>query len=200
MFFSTETYQAFLSEELVRRIRSNANYSQRSFARQLGLSPGELSEVLRGKRPLSLKSALRIAQGLGFSPEETKRLVMMVQQEKSREFDDASLAPLLDDSAAAARTQQLSLDVFTVISEWYHFAILSLAECEHFKWEPKWIAGRLGIQATEARVALDRLQRVGLVSKVNGRLQATGENLTTPDGVPSEAIRNYHKSKCFLEK
>jgi uncharacterized protein (TIGR02147 family) len=198
MLSSSQNYRSFLSEELVRRIRSNASYSQRSFARHLGVSPGELSEVLRGKRPLSLKSALRIAQGLGLSAEETKRLVMMVQQEKSRDFDDASLAPLLDDADLNARTKQLSLDVFAVISDWYHFAILSLAECEHFKWEPKWIAARLGIAATEARVALDRLQRVGLVSKVNGRLRTTGENLATPDGVPSEAIRNYHKS--ILEK
>ena len=56
--------------ELARRTRSNARYSQRAFARQLGMSPGELSEILRGKRPLSLKAMLKVARSLGLTGEE----------------------------------------------------------------------------------------------------------------------------------
>ena len=49
---------------------------------------------------------------------------------------------------------QLTLDHFSVISEWYHFAILSLAETQDFKSYPAWIAGRLGISQKDAKAAV----------------------------------------------
>jgi uncharacterized protein (TIGR02147 family) len=192
MLFSSETYRAFLSEELVRRIRINSSYSQRSFARQLGLSPGELSEVIRGKRPLSLKSALRIARGLGLSSVETRQLLLLVQMEKNKELGGEGLAEIGLDRPPAP-TKLFSMDVFSVISDWYHFAILSLAECEKFRWDPKWIAQRLGIGAAEVRIAIERLTRVGLLEESGGRLRTTHGNLASPDGISSEAIRAYHR-------
>lgn len=192
MLFSSDSYRAFLSEELVRRIRVNSSYSQRSFARQLGLSPGELSEVIRGKRPLSVKSALRVSRGLGLSSAETRRLLLLVQLEKSKELGGASLAEIGADPSPAPPTVY-SIDVFSVISDWYHFAILSLTECEKFRWDPKWIAQRLGISAAEVRIAIERLIRVGLLEESGGRLRTTQGNLASPDGISSEAIRSYHR-------
>src|SRR3954468_13014795 len=83
MLLNTHSSQTFLSEELARRMKSNPRYSQRAFARQLGLSAGELSEILRGKRSLSLRSALRVASSLGLSPSETRHLITLAQLEKS---------------------------------------------------------------------------------------------------------------------
>lgn len=40
---------------------------QRAFAKVLGLSPGELSEILNGKRKLSVKKALHIAEKLSLN-------------------------------------------------------------------------------------------------------------------------------------
>jgi uncharacterized protein (TIGR02147 family) len=192
MLFTSQNCRDFLGAELVRRIRTNASYSQRAFAKQLGVSPGELSEVMRGKRKLSLKSALRIAKGLGLSPSETRQLVFLVQKEKSKDWEGAQLiVESFEDELGPS--QRLSMDSFNVISDWYHFAILSLMECEHFRWDPKWIASKLGIGTTEVRLGIERLIRVGLLRSVGNRLEATHADVASPEGIPSEAIRNYHQ-------
>jgi transcriptional regulator with XRE-family HTH domain len=164
MLPSTESYTTFLAEELARRMRANPRYSQRAFARQLGMSPGELSEILRGRRKLSLKATLKVAKALG-----------------------------LNESVELPHRNQLTLDMFNIISDWYCFAILNLAECEDFRWDESWIARRLAISVAEVRAGIDRLERVGLLERRKGKLVVSRDYVISPEGIPSEAIRNYHR-------
>ena len=55
------------------------------------------------------------------------------------------------------------------------------------------MAKRLGISTTEVDVAIDKLTRVGLLKKEKGKYVTTQDYVVSPDGVPSEAIRNYHR-------
>jgi plasmid maintenance system antidote protein VapI len=59
----------------------NPRYSLRAFARSLGVSSGQLSEILSGKRPLSHKLARRITVALALTDEESKKLVQLVSQQ-----------------------------------------------------------------------------------------------------------------------
>lgn len=190
MLLETSTCKQFLSEELARRMRVNPRYSQRAFARQMGLSAGELSEILRGKRGLSLRSALRVASALGLSPDETRHLITLAQLEKSAKYgaDLPTEAP----SELPSR-QRLTLEMFHVVSDWVCFAILNLADTRGFRLEPGWLAKRLAISSTEAQVSLDRLERVGLIERIDGALHVTPDYVLSPSGIPSEAIRNYHR-------
>lgn len=186
---TSESAKVFLSEELARRLKVNPAYSQRAFAKQLGVSAGELSEVLRGKRNLSLKSALRIAKALGFNPEETKQLIYLAHCERTESMNEAESfrSPHL-----ARNSQQLTMDVFQIISDWYCLAIYSLADTEGFRFEPAFIGKRLGIAAIEAGVALKRLERVGLIERKSGSLRIAPDFALSPNGIPSEAVRNHH--------
>jgi uncharacterized protein (TIGR02147 family) len=191
-----DSYRTYLSEELSRRMKSNPRYSQRAFARQLGMSPGELSEVLKGKRKLSLKSALRVARVMSLGPLETKHLLLLTQIEKSRELGEDSPLPLLDEPPLAPR--RLSMDIYHIVSDWFCFAILNLADCEGFNEEPAWIARRLGISQHQAELALERLERAGLMKRENGKIVATPDYVISPTDIPSEAIRSSHRT--LLEK
>lgn len=114
MIFETPSVKDFLSEELRRRMSSNPQYSLRAFARSLGVSAGELSEVLRQRRRLSLKSALKIAAVMALSPAETKQLLHLSQIEKSR--DMGTTAPP-ETGAQILHQKQLTQDTFRLISE-----------------------------------------------------------------------------------
>jgi uncharacterized protein (TIGR02147 family) len=194
MLMQTRSARSYLGEELARRLRANPRYSQRAFARQLGLSAGELSEVLRGKRALGLKSALRVARALGLTPAETRHLLALAQVERSQALaggrDGELLAPLSEQELHA---RQLTLDMFHIVSDWYCFGILTLAECDDFRTDPAWIARRLGLSRGEVRVALERLERVGLIERKGRGFVAARDYVLSPDGIPSEAIRSYHK-------
>ncbi len=187
------TPREFLAEELARRTQANPRYSQRAFARQLGLSAGELSEVMRGKRALSVRSALRIANSLGFKPIETQRLLHLCQFDKTQvnSGTEQTYVALSEDER---NSRDLSMDLFRVVSDWFCFAILNLADTDGFRFDSAWIAKRLGVSVAEARVGLERLERVGLIERDSkNRLIVAKDYVLSPSGIPSEAIRNYHR-------
>ena len=69
----------FLSR--VARRRQTPAPSLRALAKASALSPGFLSQVMSGERRLSLKSALKLAQGLALDERETKELCDLVQHD-----------------------------------------------------------------------------------------------------------------------
>ena len=190
MIFEAESIQGFLMGELKRRVGVNPRYSLRAYARHLGLSPGELSEVLREKRDLSLKSALKVAKAMNLNPVETKQLLHLAQVVKSRKLGTSEQ---LDRPVLTLEQKQLTEDTFSLIADWYHFAILNLLDLEGFKWHAGWIAKRLGLTPTQAKMAMDLLLRLGIVKQVNGRYKGADDFVLSPAGVPSEAVRSYHR-------
>jgi uncharacterized protein (TIGR02147 family) len=172
----------FLSAEFERRVKANSRYSLRAFARDLKMSPGEISELLSGKRQLTPKAINKISSRLGLSAAETRELV-----------EHATLVRAGLEAPRPA-SHALELDLFNIVSEWYCFAILNLFDTEDFRCEPSWIGRRLGISGTEARLALERLERVGLLKRVRGKLVPDAEFVMSPSGIPSEAIRSYHRT------
>jgi uncharacterized protein (TIGR02147 family) len=59
--------------------------------------------------------------------------------------------------------RQIALDSFYIISEWHHYGILQLMRTQEFENDFKWIATRLNIEAHDARIAIKRLIRVGVI-------------------------------------
>jgi uncharacterized protein (TIGR02147 family) len=197
----------FLSTELKDRTARNPRYSLRAFAQTLKLSPGELSEILRGKRKPTLKGALKIARALNLSSPETEKLLALTGNAitEGTAHDAATATASNDESRTALQSRQLTADLFHVISDWYCFGILNLADTATFDPEPRRIARRLAITEMEARIALERLERIGLLERIpdkaikgRTRLRATPDYVLSPQGVPSEAIRSYHRQ--ILEK
>lgn len=191
----------FLSEELRKRTSRNGRYSLRAFAQCLGVSPGELSEVMSGKRKLSLRNALKISSALGHSVEESEIFFSLIK----REIAARSGVDLPVDAAGSElERRQLTQDFFHLVSDWYCFAIVNLAETKGFRFETPFIARRLGITATETKLALDRLMRVGLIEKVKGKIRVTPDFILAPEGISSAAVRKFHgqilgKAQAALE-
>ncbi len=112
----------------------------------------------------------KLAERLEFSPVQFESFRAMLPSSK---YGDIEFQPL-------------ELDLFEVISDWYHYAILELITVESFDASPTWIARCLGITQAEARDALDRLIRLGLLV----RDAKTGS-------VNPGAVSNYSNADCF---
>ena len=89
--------------------------------------------------------------------------------------------------------RKLAEDELKLIADWQHFAILSLLRCNGLRPDPRAMAVRLGISATEARIALDRLQRLGLVKRSGDRWARTAKDLCTTTDIASSALRESHR-------
>ena len=173
---------SFLKAELARRIRTNPRYSQRSFARDLGLGTGEVSEILSGRRKISVKTIQKISTAIGLSKIESEELFL-------KEFSS---------EPSKVQEHQIPEDQFRVIADWYCLAILNLAECRNFRWDPRHISSRLGITVTEASQAVERLERVGLIVRTKSGFKCVSDQVTAFTHVPSEAIREFHRQ--IIEK
>jgi uncharacterized protein (TIGR02147 family) len=172
-----------LTSELSGRIKRNPSYSQRAFAKFLNLSPGELSEILNGKRKLSSKKAIHVAERLGLSGHESDQLLQ---------------STLMSKDAVPFKQNSVSLEIFQVISNPLHFAILNLVDCEGFRWSPKWIARKLGASMIEIKEAFGNLLEVGLIHKKGRSFQVDHDFFVTEGNIPSRAIKDYHHH--ILEK
>ncbi len=192
MIYSSNSVTEFLSEELRRRVRLNPRYSLRSFAKHLRLSPGALSEILRGRRDLSLKSVPSVAKAIGLNSSETAHLMQIAQLAKAKEI----LAQTAEDKSRERKT--VNEDMFNLIADWYHFALLNLLECEGFEWQDQWISRRLNITRIQAKMAMDLLLRLGLIVRKGRQFEGSSSEFASTSDVPSAAIRDYHRQ--ILEK
>ncbi len=77
-----KTASEFLLRAFDERKEKNPRYSLRAFARSLGVSSGQLSEILSGKRPLSHKLARRISIAMTLTDGQSKNLILLVSQQK----------------------------------------------------------------------------------------------------------------------
>jgi uncharacterized protein (TIGR02147 family) len=194
-----ESFRDILQNEFVIRRSKNSAYSQRAFARDIGLSPSRISEVLNGGQRISRQKASVIADALGLDKSNREYFCNLVDLENPK-----------NSVVRRAARQQLGLvkrsnlkhwintDVFASISEWYHAAILELVTLRNAKHNPEWISKALGITERAATDALNRLQRLNLLRQKNKKFVPIQSNFGTTEDIPSSAIRSAHKQ--FLGK
>jgi len=163
--------RAELENALARRISRNPHYSLRSLAESLKVSHSLLSLVLSGKRKVSKKLRMKLQESaiLRESLERPLRTHLREQEH-----------------------HQISVDTFAVLSDWYHYAILSLLELPGASSDPKWLAKKLRITPTEARLAFSRLRRLGLLGLSRGKWKQISRPLKVENRSSTIATRKFH--------
>lgn len=175
----TQDFRFFLQEELLRRCKKNPRFSLRAFARTLDVEASSLSKILNGKRTLTKKMLHRLCAQLGLGPDQVKEFEdrMPAGSSASRQGATSGLPIAVRDDY-----QQVSADIFNVIADWYHYAILELITVRDFEPTPAWIARVLDITVSEANFALERLRRLGLLSAQGDGAWVSGQLTTNADG------------------
>lgn len=188
----TLDYRSILREEFAARRIRNQRYSARAFSRDLGVSPGFLSQVLHGRKALNEERALKIADRLMWGKDKRKAFTILVRSEAAR--DPKAKARIQEelnpDIHKPIDFRDLDADAFRVISDWYHFAIVELAKTDVFRLDAAWVAKRLSITADQATKSIERLERLGLVERSDSILKPAAHYKMRD--VPSTAIRSFH--------
>jgi Ni,Fe-hydrogenase I small subunit len=170
-------FRLWLQRQFTERCKRNARYSLRAFAKSLDIDASSLSQILGAKRPLSKKAMLSICEKLSATPKDLGSFGLV---QSNQNFDDDSM--------------QVSVDTFSVMADWYHYALLELTYVSGFKADPKWIAKKLSISVEEAKTATERLKRLGLLFEENGSLIKSSKFLTNQSSVnTSGAHRELQK-------
>lgn len=166
----------------------NARWSQRAFAKRVGLSSGALSEIFQGKRRLSAPMKKKLAGKLELTPLEQV------------EFFDEELPNHLKKNGVEYHrlSEQESTDQFHLIAEWWHFAILNLVKTKNFEASIAWISERLGISPAETEEAWARLFRLGYLYKNGDKVVRRHPRLATSDDVLNASINKAHLEDAKL--
>jgi len=148
------------------------------------MDASSISQILSGKRSASTKVIEKICQRLDADPRQKD---YFLRSAKAKRISAPSITPPPEYDVFAE-------DSIAFISDWYHYAILELVNIEGFQNKPAWIARALGISAVEARIATERMMRLGLLRLESGRLVRTNKFLTnfTP-GVTSAAHKKLQR-------
>lgn len=196
----------FLNFEFEAKRLRNQKFSLRAWSRQLGYqNPSFLSHILKKQRKLKMEVAEKFANNLKLNDDSKKYFGLLVLLQNSKTVDEKKI--YLDLIETYGRrpidpTQNLTLDAFRIISDWYHTAILELIELKDFQSDIDWIVERLGheVSAQQINKAIERLLRLELIFKTpTGKLKRAKENpVLLENYIPSEAIRHFHKQ--MIEK
>jgi uncharacterized protein (TIGR02147 family) len=177
-----------LQEELSRLQMRNSSYSLRALAKRVGASPSVLSEILNGRRPVTRRTGEHLLAGL-MVPAAKRQLLLSKLPNRNVKGSVAKRTKATDDMAWTL----LEANQFDAVSNWYYFAILSLAETSGFKSDTTWIANRLGIKVTDAKRAVATLLRLELLKNTkDGSLKPTGLQFRTTDQISNSAVRKNH--------
>lgn len=177
-------FRLYLQNELVARCRKNPKYSMRAFAKLLRIENSALSKILRGKRRLTRTMLFNLASRLGLGPSEIASFERhLIEHEGNR---GENLAPV--------KYEQLTLDAFSVISDWYHYAILELTRLQHFRSDAKWVANVLDVNPAEVSAAAERLVRLGMMRiDENGKWEVVASHTTVANNFTDAAFRKFQR-------
>lgn len=176
--------QSWLEAEYLRRKKANPAFSLRSFARILEIPSGRLSQLFSRKRNLTPSLGRKIALRLHLDPNKTQQLLKSIEVERKlrRKNHISSIV-----------YEPLDMDQFQTIADPLHFSILSLLETKDFLATVPAIARRLQIDSVEARAAVERLRRLGLIAGEAEIRLVKAAGLTTSHDVSNSALQLAHK-------
>jgi uncharacterized protein (TIGR02147 family) len=195
--FNYYDYRQFLSDLVAWRRHESSVFSHRYIVQKAGFkSPTALKHVIDGKRNLSLEAANRFAGALkieGIARHYFLTLVLFNQSESLAE-QEKYLNELIE-LKRAEDPSRLDEDRFEVLSQWYHLAVREIVDLPDFKNSAKWIARVLCPQITpfEASQSLLLLRRLGLLTKVDGKLRPSERTLATKSQVHSVKAIDFHR-------
>ncbi|WII70945.1 TIGR02147 family protein [Bdellovibrio sp. 22V] len=185
-------YRDYILKELERRQRKNPSYSLRAYARDLEVPCSRLSEILNGKVGLSETRAMNLATKLNLSPSEKDFFVDLALAEHARSAVLRSMAA----KRVQARKEALANigeEQFSVISDWYHLAIIETLRLHDFNPTVENLSKKLGVAEDLIEKALERLAHLNLITKnQEGQWVPTSEGSVSTFGQSYLAVRNYH--------
>lgn len=197
--FAYSDYRTYLNAHFQIVKRRNRRWSYGAWAKALKLgSTSSLTKVLRGQREAGSEIADRLAHYFEFNRQEAAyfedliqlsklsdkpRLSVMLMEKMEREHPEGAIRILTDDE-------------FTLISEWYPYAIRQLVKRKRFVESGNWISQqfRFPLSPTQALQALSLLQRLGLLTRDSrGRLRHAVRTVDTSNDIASEALKRHHE-------
>jgi len=183
-----------LNKAFLLKKKRNPNYSQRAVARDLCVSPMFVTKLFTGKSAIPTRRLKQICSVLDM--DTTAQTVfyrsLIVHSLPSPELRKIALSTSTADSKLE-NYEQMPQKKFSVLSQWYHLAILNLLTCEIDR-STSTLSRKLGITEAEAETSLQLLKHLELASCEDGAWRKTDLHMLSPTTRSQTEVRNFHRA------
>ncbi|HXH31200.1 MAG TPA: DUF4423 domain-containing protein [Bacteriovoracaceae bacterium] len=167
-----------LKKDFAQKKKRNGSFSLRAFAHQLDVDPSNLSKIFSYQLIPKEKLKKKLARKAGI---EDSELLQLQTFQSTQGLRDSGF-------------RSYELELFDVISDWYHYGILELVKLKVFKARSAWVSAALGISSETAFKAIERLKKTGLLEVRNGKYECADETSSSTISIAtSKAHRNQQK-------
>lgn len=163
---------------------SDPQVSIRSLARDLNISPGPASALLKGSRTWDFSSAwvLSVIERMELRADVKNRLLV-----------------LMDEGAKVSRKKIDENQEHPFLSRWYYSAIVTAADLKSEEKTSAVLSRKLGISIDELEEAKSFMAENKMITlNDDGTFQRCDEVLETGDDIPSQHIRQFHVDNLNL--
>lgn len=192
-YLYVKDHRDYLLREFQNRLQRRPLYSQRAFARDLGLSASTLTDYMKDRLGLSTGRIKQISKNLNLTNEQTHHWIDLTVSRFSRNQVKKIESEVSIRARLRSEKNAISLDEFKVVSEWQHFAFLELIQMNTKKYSDlKLTAVKLGTKLKELKNIVQRLESLNLLKRNEEGFFIVDPETFVGNQAPSEAIRSFH--------
>ena len=177
---SYTSFADFLHSKYLERQQRNAQYSLRSFSRDIGISSGRLTNLLKGRDIPGDETVEKFFAIFNVAEEERFKLKKIIYSQKYLR-------------RGSGFSKQLNEEEFNRISDWKTWSVFTMFQSSDFFPSSAWFSQKLKLSVEEIDVSLEKLLGTGLIVQTEEFYELVCESVTTTNDVPSTAIRKFHK-------
>lgn len=165
-----------LQEALDQAKTRNKAISLRAYARIIGVTPSNLSEILREQRKIAPERALKIAENAKLDPTVLSRLRRLMGRE-----------------ADPSPPRLLSTQAVDLIMNPLYFRVLCALEILPSPSTVAELSSFLDVPAADLKKVLTALVAVDVIEIKGQKVHWLGSHVITPPDVPSKKVRAFHR-------
>ena len=195
--YDHENYRALLREDFFLRSEKNPQYSLRSYASDLKLSPSVLSMVLQNKRHLSEQKIRQTATLIGLVDPEQDYLVALYKKERFRNSKKSLEAEYLyrQHRPAVAHQQLEKEEAKMLCRSLLHVLVLNCFDFPRLRRQPEQIDQLLGITADRRQQIITELLAAELLYEDAEHGLVAKEQLILGDNNTEELLQHVLELK-----
>lgn len=202
--FEYTDYRLYLKDAYTERRRESSKFSYRFIASKVGFtSPGFFTNVLAGKKDISLKLVLKFAELFKLNRKEKEYFEVLVLFNKStsggekKEYLDRLMA------LRGSHIKKVEAHQWEYFEKWYYTAVRELIALRPFRGDYRALASMVNppISVPEARKSIELLMNLGLIRKgMDGIYERTDAVISAGDEISKALIDGFQVQAMDLAK
>ncbi len=195
--YNYKDYRLFLNDYIDDQKKHIPSFSIAQLAKKLNLShTSSLNKVLRGQRNPGDELTKSLCAYFNFSPEEEGYFIDLVSLEKeSNPIQKAKLLNRINKLVNRNIPNILPDNHFSLISNWYSYALIEMCRLKDFTFDFNWISSRLKNKVSSLQIeeTINRLVYINLININDDKIELNQNRHQTTTDIPNEYIKEYHE-------